>query len=200
MFITFFLLGTIVILILSAANKILYPPLTDISSSKAVNIAENIVKSVVYDVFKKNINYEDLVYMEKDKNGNLVSLQTDVSKLNMLSAMISKEILMKLESQEKQSISIPLGAVTGKSIIAAKGPNVYIGVYPYGDVKTDYISEFTDAGINQTRHRIYIKVTTKIGMTGPVKDKKLEINTAIPIAETIIIGKVPKLYVETGSE
>jgi sporulation protein YunB len=192
----FILSVTLLVLMLSFANKVLFPPLADISSSKAANIAENTVKSVVHDVFNSSIRYDDLVIIKKDNAGGIVSIETNIAKLNVLSSKVSEGIYNRLEAKRKQSVAIPMGALLGKSIFAGKGPFIYISIYPYGNVKTDYMSEFTEAGINQTRHRIYIKVKTQVGIAGPVDTKKVEISTVVPVAETVIVGDVPGVYMK----
>jgi len=83
-----------------------------------------------------------------------------------------------------------------KSLFAAGGPKINVRVIPTGSVETDFESEFVSAGINQTRHRIYLEVKTTVGIVVPFTDKKTEITTRIPVAETVIIGDVPEFYID----
>lgn len=193
-FLKFVLSILLLVLLGSFANKLLFPTFAEISSSKAANIAENTVRSVVRDVFSGKIKYDDLVILKKDDSGRIVSIETDIAKLNVLSSKVSEGIYNKLEDNKKKSVEIPVGALLGKSIFAGKGPLIHISIYPYGNVQTDFMSEFTEAGINQTRHSIYIKVKAKVGITGPVDVEKIEIETVVPVAETVIVGDVPGVY------
>ena len=59
----------------------------------------------------------------------------------------------------------------------------------------DFFSEFKQAGINQTIHRIYVKVDTKVQVIIPFSNKFVEIGSEVPIAETIIVGDVPDTYI-----
>ena len=67
---------------------------------------------------------------------------------------------------------------------------------PIGFIEARYSSEFESAGINQTRHKIYINVKTKIRIIIPLKSSDIEVSNEIPIAETIIVGKIPKTAVQ----
>ena len=64
----------------------------------------------------------------------------------------------------------------------------------------DYATEFESTGINQTRHRIYIIVTTDIKLIVPLVSEEIRVTTNIPIAETIIIGDVPEQFVNVPDD
>jgi sporulation protein YunB len=62
---------------------------------------------------------------------------------------------------------------------------------PIGYIETKYESIFESAGINQTRHKIYVQVYVKLKVIIPTKNDEIEVKGEIPIAETIIVGKIP---------
>ena len=62
---------------------------------------------------------------------------------------------------------------------------------PIGYIETKYVSNFEGAGINQTRHRIFVEVKTKIRIILPSNNNEIEIIHQVPICETIIVGKIP---------
>jgi sporulation protein YunB len=65
---------------------------------------------------------------------------------------------------------------------------------PAGSVNTTYRSDFKSAGINQTRHIIYLDVTINLQVVIPLARNSISTKSSIPIAESIIIGKVPGTY------
>lgn len=188
----------ILTLLVSYANKKLLPYLVELSEFKAESIISAAVINTVDEIFSGNINYNDLVVLSRDKNGSITSIETNVVKLNRLTSMISRGIQEKLIQFSKDRISIPFGTLSGSAILAGIGPDLHVDIKPCGSVETDFRSEFTSEGINQTRHRIYITVRTKVSIVVPLFSKKSEVAASIPIAETVIVGSVPDIYIKTA--
>lgn len=186
----------VLILFLSFIEKRLRIGMSQISEYRVKAIVTRVVGSEVNENFPDNIYYTDIVTISKDKNGNITSIQTDVAKLNRIFANVSQGIQNQLSNLEDEKISIPLGAMLGEHIFAASGPDINIRIIPIGSVETDFKSEFTSAGINQTRHRIYILFKTEVGVAIPFIQKKTVITTSLPVAETVIVGEVPSYYID----
>lgn len=178
------------------ANKNLMPALHIASEYKVNTIVTTAVNNAVNEMFIHNPGYEDLVYVDMDKDGRINSIRTDVVKLNKLSTGISNDVCNKLASLGKEKINVPLGTLFGNSLLSGEGPGLKIKIQPAGNVETDFKSEFSSVGINQTRHRIYLQVIAKVSIIAPLSRRKTEITTTVPVAETIIIGKVPHVYLE----
>jgi len=176
------------------ADKRLSPYLEEISQLKAQTIVTDTVSKVVAETFSDYVTYDDIVVISRDRAGNITSIRTDVVKLNKLSAKISQDIGQRLSRLHKDKISIPLGTLLGIPILAASGPELHMDVMPYGSVEADFKSEFSSEGINQTRHTIYLLVKAKVSVTVPLFSKNTEVTAAIPVAETVIVGKVPGIY------
>jgi sporulation protein YunB len=62
---------------------------------------------------------------------------------------------------------------------------------PMGRVNTEVFDSFEDAGINQTRHKIYLQVITEVQVIVPLITDSIEVITVMPLADTIYIGEVP---------
>lgn len=163
---------------------------------KVKSIVTRVIDNAVSENFPEDINYTDIVSISKDENGSITSIQTDIVKLNRIFAKVSLSVQSQLSDLSEEKISIPLGAVLGETVFAAKGPNIDIRIIPIGSVETDFKSEFSSAGINQTRHRIYILFKIEMGVAIPFVEKKTIITTSIPIAETVIVGEVPNYYID----
>lgn len=187
------------ILILSFVENRLRNSMEKISEYRVKSIVTRAVGSAVNENFPDNIGYNDIVTISKGENGTITSIQTDVAKLNRIFAKVSLSVQDKLSDLEKEKISMPLGAILGEPMFATEGPNINIGIIPYGSVETDFKSEFNSAGINQTRHRIYILVRTEVGVGIPFIEKKTVVITSLPVAETVIVGEVPKSYINVGN-
>ena len=91
------------------------------------------------------------------------------------------------------------GNFTGNSLLAGCGPNVKVKVIPIGTVTTDFKTEFVSAGINQTRHRVYLTVYCTMYVAAPLVGNEIIVNNGVVVAETVLIGDVPEFYGGTDS-
>lgn len=183
-------------MLLSYVESVLIPYIKEISEARIREIAVVSVSNAVYSSFAGSINYEDLAIVSKDSSGQVSSVQINMGFTNRLSARISSDLQRLLSELEKEDIKVPAGVLLRSSVFARMGPEINIKVRPLGNIETDISSEFNSAGINQTRHRIVLKIKTRISSVMPVAGVKTEIETKVPLAETIIVGKVPSFYME----
>lgn len=177
----------------------LYPSVKAISGLKAVSLATEVINQAVHNEFRALEPDSSLVHMDKDAGGNVTAIHSDIPEMNIISARMAIRIAEELNSLKRQTIQVPLGVLTAPRSFAGMGLNVDIQVVPAGNVKTDFKSELTEAGINQTRYRLYLEVKCKIRVVGPMVDDIEEVCTNVPLMETIIVGKVPQTYVGINS-
>ncbi len=159
----------------------------------------DIVTQAVYEQVVGETEYIDIVYIHKDDLGRIVMLQANTVILNQLMARTTKAILQGFKSKEATQIRIPLGQITGITMLAGRGPRISVQVIPANQIFVAVDDKFEQAGINQTRHRIYMQVKTRIKIAVPFMKKELNVVSTIPMAETIIVGDVPQTYVNLDS-
>ena len=63
-----------------------------------------------------------------------------------------------------------------------------------GTVETDLRSEFKEAGINQTLHRIYLEVKCNVNILTPYSTIKETIVNQVLLVEGVIVGNIPNTY------
>ena len=63
-----------------------------------------------------------------------------------------------------------------------------------GDIETDLKSEFKEAGINQTLHRIYLEVKCNVSILTPINSITEVITNQILLSEGVIVGNIPDTY------
>jgi sporulation protein YunB len=169
--------------------------LLELAQTKAELKAVEIINQAVYDKVVKETQYQDIVYIHKDDQGKIVMLQANTVILNQLMAKTTMAILHAYKNADIEQIKIPLGQITGITLLSGSGPRLKVRVIPTSQVFVSVGDKFEQAGINQTRHRIYLQVKTRIKIAVPVMGKDLNVVTTIPMAETIIVGDVPQTYV-----
>ena len=59
-------------------------------------------------------------------------------------------------------------------------------------------SSFTQAGINQTLHSLELEVEVEILLLTPAGFLNLNVDTRVPVAQTVIVGTVPNTLITTG--
>ncbi len=163
--------------------------------SKAQGIATEITNRKSSEVLAK-YNYKDTVQIIKDSDGKNNMLKTDIVMINKIASDIAIEIQKELDEIEKQSIEIPLGALTGNQYFAGSGPNFKIKIISAGDITTDIKTEFKAAGINQTMYRIYLNLECKVSILTSYKTINKTITNQVLLVETVIMGEVPETYLE----
>lgn len=163
--------------------------------SKAQGIATEITNRKSSEVLAK-YNYKDTVQIIKDSDGKNNMLKTDIVMINKIASDIAIEIQKELDEIEKQSIEIPLGALTGNQYFAGSGPNFKIKIISAGDITTDIKTEFKAAGINQTMYRIYLNLECKVSILTSYKTINKTITNQVLLVETVIMGEVPETYLQ----
>lgn len=180
-------------------DRDLKPLIMALCDAEARGIAMSTINETIRDEFGNKISYDDLMTIKTDKEGNVVMLQANTVELNRIGSDVALAVQKRIENTGVRGGAIPIGAVLKSDLIAYYGPKLKFKMKPVGYVATSYRSEFQAAGINQTRHIIYIDVTTNVQVVIPTARNSISITSNVPIAESIIVGKVPNTYAEFGS-
>ncbi len=145
-------------------------------------------------------NYDQLVHMERDNNGYITLLMPNTMKINVLVADITTAVQQNISDIGKQDFSIPFGAVSGSTIFAFWGPKIPVSVEPVGIVNVHLTDDFISAGINQTRHRLWLNIETDLSIAIPLEKDKQSIKTEVLLTEGIIVGPIPDTYLDFNSD
>ena len=161
--------------------------------SMAKSVATKVSNIKATEVMAK-YEYNDILVISKDENGNINRVGTNVFTINKIISDIPVYIQEELEREENSSFKIPLGSFLGSKVFAGMGPKVNVKMKMVGDLDTDLRSEFTSAGINQTLHRIYLEIKCKVIILTPFETMEEEIANQVLIAEGVIVGDIPNAY------
>ena len=174
----------------------LRPSIFKIAEFKATQMATEAINQAIRQKVKdNNLQYQDFVQVHKDSRGRIVLIQANTVKTNQLAADITLAVQSTLQRLTGQTLSIPLGQLTGTYLLASRGPRVKVTIMPVGMVLVDVADKFEQAGINQTHHYIYLDFQTKIRIAIPTMKKESQIATKVPLAESVIVGEVPSTFV-----
>jgi sporulation protein YunB len=189
------IISMVILLVLGIIDFRLRPMIKNVAANRAHTISTNAInEAVLKELDDSGLKYSDFVKIERSETGKILALTTDSKLINRLKSRISIAIQDKLSRSEINKISIPLGTLLGAEFCSGMGPLVPLNISISGSVVTEFESKFCDAGINQTKHQIYLNIHTKIGALVPGYSTATDVNTNINIAETIIVGEVPNMY------
>ncbi|MBE6051998.1 MAG: sporulation protein YunB [Clostridium sp.] len=160
--------------------------------------AEDIINTTSMSIFNEEFNYGEMIIINKDTEGNINLIQANTVKLNELSSRISLTCNEELQKMGKVGVEVPAGWVTEKSIFYNLGPKINVKIEPIGNINISYESKFESAGINQTRHKIYLNISAVVRSIVPLHSQEIEVKCEVPVAETIIVGKIPQTAVDFG--
>ena len=137
--------------------------------------------------------YGELVHVMQNEQGQITSIQTDALQINLLKARISAAAEGVL-ADSTQVVAIPIGSLTGLDLLAGTGPSLRVKVRMVGFASIAVQSAFQSAGINQTLHRLLLRVNASVTLSMPHNTNERHLSYEICIAETVIVGTVPDMY------
>ena len=193
----------LVILVVTAyilIDNAIKPTILSMSEAKLRALAVKAMNSAVQGTVGSEITYTDLINIEKDNAGNITMVTANAAFMNNLAAETALAAQDKISNLGEQGISIPIGTIIGGQLLTGRGPSVRIKFEPVGSVTSDFKTEFEDAGINQTRHKIYLILTTTVKIVVGNASQTVQITSQVLISETIIIGAVPNTYMRFDSK
>lgn len=169
------------------------PIFDTLCENRAKSIATIISNEQATNIMKDH-TYDELFTIEKDSNGNITMVKSNVITINEIISDVANKIQEEINVRGRENIEIALGSFTGFKLLAGKGPGVKIRISSIGNVETDLRSEFIAQGINQTLHRIYLQVKCEVNILTPFDNISKEITNQVLLIENVIVGNIPNTY------
>lgn len=179
-------------------DKRIYPALLQVAESSIKADTVECISKTSMELFDEEFNYDEMIIIDKDNEGNINMIRANTVKLNYLTSRLSIRCNEELQKMGEVGVEVPLGWMTDNSAFYEFGPDINVKIDPIGNMKVSYESKFESAGINQTRHKIYLNVEARVRMKIPLHSKEQVVTCQIPVAETIIVGKTPNTAIDLG--
>ncbi|WP_300857115.1 sporulation protein YunB [uncultured Clostridium sp.] len=173
-------------------GKRIFPTVLEIGETKIKAEAIKIMNEESINVYSENFKYDDIIDIEKDSAGNITMIRADTVKQNYLASQVVLKCDKRLEDLEDLGVKIPLGYLTNNVMFYNMGPKITVKMQQLGNITTSYESEFESAGINQTRHKIYLNLNATMKVVVPFNSREIEVTCQIPVSDTVIVGKIPE--------
>ncbi|MBD7909748.1 sporulation protein YunB [Clostridium cibarium] len=154
------------------------------------------ISSTSLELFNDEFKYDEMIIIDRDKDNNINLIRANTVKLNYLASELAIKCNERLQKMGEVGVKVPIGWITEQSAFYNLGPEITVKIEPIGNMKVNYESKFESAGINQTRHKIYLNVEATVKIIIPLHSKEMDITCEIPVAETIIVGKIPNTAID----
>ena len=169
------------------------PIFNALCEDKAKSIATIISNNEATNVMKDH-TYDELFTIEKDNDGNITMIKSNVIPINEIISDVAVKIQNSINERGKENIKIAIGSFTGSKLLSGRGPGIPIKISSIGNVETDLRSEFSAQGINQTLHRVYLQVDCEVSILTPYNTISEKVSNQVLLIENVIVGKIPNTY------
>ena len=145
-----------------------------------------------------NIQYDRIVFFEKDLNGRITALKTNMSEVNRLKTDILNIINDEILALDTSDLGIPIGNLIFPEIFSGRGPEVPVHILSIRNSDASFTSNFTEAGINQTLQQLNMEISVDVAVLVLGKTNYFTVSSQVVVAETIVVGQVPDTFLQTG--
>lgn len=189
-----FLAGLLVCLAVLLHTKV--NPLTEeLALAKISDAASYVINQAVScQIEEGNVQYDDLITLERDSEGKITALTTNMREMNRLKTQLLTILDDDIYDISDDEISIPLGNLTGMQLLSGRGGTIPVKIVAVSSSDAEFRGEFQDAGINQTIHRIMMDVSLDLIILLPSGTVRDSVSTEVCVAETVLLGQVPQSY------
>jgi sporulation protein YunB len=172
-----------------------------------LHLAETQVKNATSDLINDaidrqielgNIHYDRIVYFEKDLDGRITALKTNMSEVNRLKTDILNLINDEILAVDTADLGVPLGSLFLPEFLSGRGFPIPVQVLSIRNSDASFESNFSQAGINQTLHQLTMQIYVDVTILVLGRSESFSVSSHVVVAETIIVGQVPDTFFQTG--
>ncbi len=198
LFVVLLILASIAIAISVFIRNNVNPIIVMLSNERIRALTTDAVGNAVLDIMSVNSDTEYLEITRDDKK-NITSIDLNTEVVNTLAQEITLAAQNNINEIGSDGIKIPVGSLSGVTLFTGLGPDINIKIYLVGSTQTQIISKFESAGINQTVHRLYIKISGSVAVAVPGLPSTVNTVAQVLMSETVIVGEVPPTYLQSAT-
>ena len=142
--------------LLAAILLHLRPMLENLATARCANTVSRIVVAAVNDAVENGwMEYDRLVKFDKDSDGRVTALSSNMAEFNRLQTAVADDVLARLSQVSASELAVPLGTLTGSPLLAGRGPKLTVKMetvivgsvpqtYTYFSTTEDKIEDYAD--------------------------------------------------------
>ena len=176
-----------------------HEPIQELARTQVTNTTSDLINDAVDELIEAgDIQYDRIVYFEKDLNGRITALKTNMSEINRLKTNTLNIINDEILALDTSDIGIPMGSLFLPEFFSGRGIALPVEIITIRNSDAYFTSEFSQAGINQTLHKLNMCVLVDVSVLVLGQTASFTVNSEVVVAETIIVGDVPDTFFQTG--
>ena len=194
----------IILLALSIILLILFrlkfnEPIRALAETQVRNTTSDLINDAIdKQIEDGRIQYDRMIYFEKDLDGRITALKTNMSEVNRLKTDILNLINDEILALSTDDLGVPLGSIFLPELLSGRGPSIPVQILTIRNSDASFSSSFSEAGINQTLQQLNMHVSVDVTILVLGQTQSYTISSQVVVAETIIVGDVPNTYFQTG--
>ena len=137
----------------------------ELSETQVRNATSDLINDAIDDQIETgNIQYDRMVYLEKDLDGRITALKTNMSEVNRLKTDILNLINDEILALDTSDISIPIGSLMLPEFFSGRGFGIPVQILSIRNSDASFYSSFSEAGINQTLQQLTMDVSVDVSV------------------------------------
>ena len=178
----------------------LWPVARDLARTQVINTASDLINDAILEqIMEGQIQYDRIVYFEKDLNGRITALKTNMAEVNRLKTETLNIINDQILAEDSDHFGVPLGSLILPEFFSGRGPQIPVRILAIRNSDANFHSDFSEAGINQTLQQLSMDVLVDVTVLVLGQTETFTVSSQMVVAETIIVGDVPATYLQTGA-
>lgn len=174
-------------------------PIRELAHIQIMNATSDLINDSIDGLIEtEDIHYDRIVYFEKDLEGKITALKTNMSEVNRLKTDTLDVINDEILALDSSDLGIPLGSLFLPEFLSGRGPVIPVQIISIRNSDASFSSSFSQAGINQTLHKLTMSVGVDVAVLVLGETNTFTVTSEVVVAETIIVGDVPKTFLQTG--
>ncbi len=170
-----------------------------LAQTGVINSTSDLINDAIDEQIESgNIQYDRIVYFEKDLNGRITALKTNMSEVNRLKTDILNIINDEILALDTSDLGIPIGSLIFPEFLSGRGPEIPVNILSIRNSDASFESYFTEAGINQTLQQLTMNISVDVAILVLGRTESFTVTSQVVVAETIIVGQVPDTFFQTG--
>ena len=171
----------------------------ELSRTQVTNATSDMINDAIdRQIEAGEIQSDRIVYFEKDLNGRITALKTNMSEVNRLKTKILNCINDEILAMDSSDLGISLGSLFLPEFLSGTGPTIPVQILSIRNSDAAFRSTFMEAGINQTLHKLNMAVSVDVSILVLGHIQSFTVTSEVVVAETIIVGQVPDTFFQTG--
>lgn len=194
-FVFLILLSIVIFYSLFYIAQVVRPSIASVGEIKAKSMISQTVNEVIKNTFADGMKSTELLDIQKDDGGRVTLVQANSAAMAELSYALAGKIQDQIRLMKEEEVLVPIGTILGSPILSQTGPRVKVKVLPLGTTKIDFKTELEEAGINQTKYKVYLQVVNQAKVLVPFTVNDIKVETVLLVAEAVILGEMPDTYI-----